>query len=107
MTTTNYYSKREASVTRGRFIARSFAEGAEVLAAEEPLPYAAGMKLVAAIQSSHRSMVQIVQTYATNFLLILNNSVVVATTRLEAGENDVPLSVSVPFPLIFGRNEEE
>ncbi|KAG6406241.1 hypothetical protein SASPL_133840 [Salvia splendens] len=35
-------------------------EGAKVLALDEPPPYAVGMKLVAAIQTSHRSSVQIV-----------------------------------------------
>ena len=66
---------------------RSFAEGAEVLAVDEPPPYAVRVKLVLAVQNSHRrrSTVQIVETYATNlfFMLIL----IVNATCLETGEN--------------------
>ena len=67
---------------------RSFAERAEVLAVDEPPPYAVRVKLVLAVQNSHRrrSTVQIVETYATNFFFIMLIRIL-AATRLDTGEN--------------------
>ncbi|KAG6430557.1 hypothetical protein SASPL_108627 [Salvia splendens] len=67
-------------------------EGAEVLAVDEPLPYAVGMKLVAAIQTTHRSSVQIVtSTY---------RRVVISLASSKAFENWPPLSA----PLMLSRS---
>ncbi|KAG6407174.1 hypothetical protein SASPL_130158 [Salvia splendens] len=70
---------------------RSFTEGAEVLAVDEPPPNAVRMKLVAAVESSHRSSVQSVEAYATNIFFILIR--IVAETCPETGENVVVVGV--------------
>ena len=64
-----------------------FAEGAEVLAADQPPPYAVRMELVPTIQTSHGFTVQIVEAYATNFFFILIGFV--AATCLETGKDVV------------------